>query len=327
MTNVVPFKAMRDAPKAVRSQMETKIISVDEVKSWGAPKFQRPIQVNAKVMAAAEEMKSNGCEISGVITLGYVGKNEHLLVIDGQHRLKGFLISGLPEIIADLRVCHFETMFEAAQEFYRLNSSLVKMRPDDLLRALEPGSPALAAIRKHCNFVGYGQVRRGGSSQAVLSMSAVIRCWLSSSSDTPGSSVAGKSAVTIAEQTDIISAEQCVVFLLCCHSAWGNDPEYYRLWGNLNLTICMWLWRRLVLDKERGVKRYVLLAPDQFKRCLMSVSASSSYIDWLQGRGMSDRDRSPTYNKLKAIFTQRLLEDTKRSRKEIKLPTPAWASS
>ena len=47
-----------------------------------------------------------------------------------------------------------------AEEFTRLNSSMVKMRPDDLLRAMESSTLSLQMIRKHCDFVSYDQVRR-----------------------------------------------------------------------------------------------------------------------------------------------------------------------
>lgn len=87
----------------------------------------------------------------------------------------------------------------------------------------------------------------------------------------------------------------------------------------------MWLWRRLVLEEERGVKRFVRLTPEQFKKCLMSVSASSDYNDWLRGRVMGDRDRSPCYARLKAIFVARL-QDESRDKKKPMMPLPAWAS-
>lgn len=89
----------------------------------------------------------------------------------------------------------------------------------------------------------------------------------------------------------------------------------------------MWMWRRLVLDKERvGNTRYVVLTPDQFKRCAMSVSADANYVDWLLGRNIGERDRSPCYQRLKTIFVQRLANDTPKATTKPKLPQPAWAS-
>jgi len=115
-----------------------------------------------------------------------------------------------------------------------------------------------------------------------------------------------------------------VVFLNIAMSAWGRDTEYSRLWSVLNITLCMWMWRRLVLDKERGVKRYVVLNNDQFRKCLMSVSADTNYVDWLIGRHLSNRDRSPAYQRLKSIFARRLTEDGKLGKAKVLLPQPVW---
>lgn len=69
-----------------------------------------------------------------------------------------------------------------------------------------------------------------------------------------------------------------------------------------------------------------MLTPEQFKRCMMSVSAARDYIDWLQGRNLTERDRSPAYVRLKAIFVERVAEEAKGDRKRAVLPAPDWAS-
>ena len=229
----------------------------------------------------------------------------------------------IEEAIADVRVCVFGDMAEMSEEFVRLNSSLVKMRPDDILRGLENSTPVLRAIRKACEFVGYDQIRRGSASP-VVSMSALLRCWNASQYETPATSQGG-SAATLAQNIDQISQQNLIAFLSTAHSAWGRDPEYYRLWGNLNLTLCMWLWNRLVIDRDRsGSKRHALLDIPMFKRCLMSVSAEGDYVSWLVGRNLSDRDRSPAYARLKSIFAKRISEGS--GDKKVTLPQPAWAS-
>lgn len=324
MATVIPFKDAREAPKAVRSAMETLIITPGQVNQWRIPPFQRPVRVNAKVLAMAEELKQNGVEITGILTLGKIGKDDTIYVIDGQHRLEAFKLSEMKEIIVDVRVCHFDTMAEAADEFTRLNTALVRMRPDDVLRGLEMSLPSLQAIRKGCDFVGYDQIRRN-TNAPIVSMSAALRCWNASQYETPATSNSGLGAASMAQALDVMSAQNLVVFLLTAHSAWGRDPDYYRLWGNLNLSLCMWLWRRLVLDKDRIGKRYVALSPAQFKKCLMSLSADSNYLDWLVGRNMSDRDRSPCYARLKTIFVARLAAEATNKKTPV-LPAPAWAS-
>lgn len=305
--------------------MDTKIFSIEEVNEWKIPPFQRPLRTNAKVLSLAEVMRQEGGSIPGVVTLGHIANDKTVWLVDGQHRAEAFKLSGLPECIADVRMCSFDSMAEMAEEFVGLNSALVKMRPDDILRGLEGSNAALKFIREHCEFVGYDQIRRNSSTAPAVSMSALLRCWASSAGETPGGAQRQIPAHVHAASLDRLAAEKLVVFLQVARAAWGGDVEYARLWGALNLTICMWLWRRLVLEEERGVKRFVRLTPEQFKKCLMSVSASSDYNDWLRGRVMGDRDRSPCYARLKAIFVARL-QDESRDKKKPMMPLPAWAS-
>lgn len=324
MSNVVPIKGALQPPKAVQSKMDTLIVTPAMVKLWKIPPFQRPIRLNAKVQSVTEQMKKTET-IEGVLTLGVLkSEPSQLYIVDGQHRIAAFTLSELAEAICDVRVCVFADMAEMSEEFVRLNTSLVKMRPDDILRGLESSVPALRAIRKACEFVGYDQVRRGNSSP-VVSMSALLRCWSAASYETPASSNSGLSAAALAQNIDQASLQNLIGFLATSHAAWGRDPEYYRLWGNLNLALSMWLWNKLVIDRDRfGNKRYVIMDIGQFKKCLMSVSADGDYLAWLPGRNLGDRDRSPCYGRMKSIFVRRITDDN-RGRKP-SLPSPPWAS-
>lgn len=322
-TTIIPFKPAKEAPKSHRSAMETLIFTAEQIGNWRIPPFQRPVSINAKVRAMAEEVKLNGGVINGVITLGTV-KGEHATyIVDGQHRLEGYRISGLPEFIADVRFVTFNTMAEMAEEFVILNSSLVKMRPDDILRGLEYSIKALQTIRKECPFVGYDQIRRGTTSP-ILGMSLLLRSWSGAHKETPVSSQQ-QTAASIAESMDTDNVENLIQFLTTVHAAWGRDPEYARLWSGINLGLCMWLWLRLVKDLERtGVKRYVKLNIKQFRAAMMGLSADSQYLDWLQGRSMGDRDRNPCYVRIKKIMLARLRSEAPGMK--IKFPQPAWAS-
>jgi hypothetical protein len=313
------------APKALRSTMETLILTPDEVNKWRVPPFQRPVRINAKVQAIAEEMKTSGL-IPGMLTLGKLSKDPALYVADGQHRLEAFRISGIDEAIADVRIVHFDTMADMADEFVQLNTAIVRMRPDDILRGLAPTLPNLQRILTECPFVGYGNVRRGDlDSGPVVSISAVLRCWMAGAMETPTNSSNGMSINQIASTMDEESARRLVRFLNLAFDAWGRDPEYYRLWGACNLAVCMWLYRRLVMDKDRrgSYARVVVLNESQFKQCLMSLSAAPNYIDWLQGRLLNDRDRGPALTRIKQAFTKRLNEE---GLAKVSLPAPAWAS-
>jgi hypothetical protein len=322
MGKVISINGAREAPKAQQSKMDTLILDQGMVNQWRVPPFQRPLRVNEKVRAVTEQMKLSK-SIEGVITLGGLNSDQNLYIVDGQHRVEAFKLSGLAEVIADVRVCSFGSMSEMADEFVRLNSSLVRMRPDDILRGLESSTPALIAIRKSCEFVGYDQIRRGKSSP-IVSMSALLRSWNAASGETPTAG-GGGSASALAKSIDQGSQQNLILFLATANAAWGRDSEYHRLWGNLNLAVCMWMWNRLVIDRDRsGTKRYAVLTVAEFKKALMSVSADSDYLSWLPGRNLSDRDRSPCYSRLKSIFQRRLQEEMKG--KKCLLPTPAWAS-
>ena len=323
MGNVVSLSEARSAPKSVQSRMETLIVTQDMVNDWRLPPFQRPLRVNEKVRALTERVKTTE-NIDGVITLGKIKNDTAHYVVDGQHRIEGFRLSGLEEAIADIRIVSFDDMAEMSEEFVNLNSALVKMRPDDILRGLESSVPPLKAIRRSCEFVGYDHIRRGTSSP-ILSMSALLRCWAASTFETPAGSSAGMSAQGLAKSLDQLGLQNMTAFLSTAHAAWGRDPEYHKLWGNLNLALCMWLWNRMVIDRDRsGNKRYAVLSVHDFKKCLMSVSADGDYLSWLPGRTLSDRDRSPAYRKLKGIFSRRLSHD--HGGQKFKLPLPAWAS-
>lgn len=323
MGTVVSISGAKEAPKAAQSRMDTIIVTQAMVAAWKIPPFQRPLRINDKVRMVTEQVKRDEV-IEGVLTLGKLKHDNSLYIVDGQHRVEAFKLSEIGEAIADVRVVSFADMSEMADEFVRLNSSLVKMRPDDILRGLESSVSALQSIRKNCSFVGYDQIRRGGGGP-IVSMSALLRCWYGGRAETPTNTGGGLSTAGQAHALDAPALQSMIAFLSTAHAAWGRDPEYFRLWGNLNLTLCMWMWNRLVMDTERsGNKRYVVLSINQFKHCLMQLSADGDYLAWLPGRILGDRDRSPCYGRIKANFVKRLSTD--QAGKKVMLPQPAWSS-
>lgn len=321
-TNVVQ---LRKAPASKRTRMDTLLVNQAVIDSWRKPPFQRPLRVNAKVLECVEVIKQDGGVIPGTITLGVIdrGADSGTYLIDGQHRIEAFKMSGLSEGYADCRVIEHEDMASLGDEFVNLNSHLVTLRPDDILRGLEESYPALQTIHEACPFVGYDNIRRSPTN-AIVSMSAVLRVWEGSTGDVPGQAHGG--AAVIVKSISSQSVETLIDFLKIAMDAWGREPDSFRLWGNLNLSLCMWLYRQLVLMERPGIKkgqaRSVTLKPDEFKRCLMAVGADSDYSDWLLGRHLGDRDRSPAYARVKRAFQKRLKAEGKDN---IKLPSPAWA--
>lgn len=299
---------------------DTITFTPEEAKAWLRPPFQRPLRVTPKVLAASVIMRENGGVIPGVLSFGIFDRKRYLY--DGQHRKEAFLLSGCAEGIADIRVHSFDSMAAMGEEYVSLNSRLVSLRPDDVLRGLEGALPQLLRLRKECPFVGYDMVRRGGQA-AVVSMSSLIRCWHASSFDVPNYSGASVDIIHRMTEEDVTDL---VCFLNHAHSAWGRDPEHYRLWSGLPLALCMWLYRRIVIRKARplvpdGASRTEPVTLEQFRQCLMSLSADADFDAWLFGRKMTERDRSPCYQRIKIIFAARL----RTVRGSVwKLPQPAW---
>lgn len=320
MTQLKILKPSTEAERSTRTTLDTIEVTPDLVRSWKLPPFQRPLRVNDKVMALAQSIKQDDGVMPGVFTIGVMNKERYL--IDGQHRREAFLLSECLVGYADVRVCHFDNMAEMGQEYVNLNSRIVTMRPDDIMRGLEDSYPALGKVRRRCPFVGYDQIRRNEKAP-VLSMSALLRCWYGSSGDVPKSG--GASATMLATTLTVDEAEEVIGFLEIAIKAWGRDAAYVRLWGSLNLTLCMWLYRRLVLGAGMtSASRAHRFTREHFTKCLMSLSAESDYVDWLLGRNSMSRDNTPAYTRVKSIFSKRMEAEIGR---KILMPQPAWAVS
>lgn len=291
------------------------VISPETLKTWRSPPFQRPIRITAKVEALVDQVKADGGVLPGIITLGVVDRA--IYIVDGQHRAEAFRLSGLTEGMATVRTVACRSMAELGEEFVHLNTHLVALRPDDILRGLEASLRPLQVLRERCRFVGYDMIRRSDKAP-LLSMSVVLRMWRGSSTEVPANN---GGAAAIAGSFTVDEAEACAGFLNVCFKAWGRDPEYAKLWGALNLILCAWLYRRIVLTRYSA--KTVPISGEQFCRALMSVSADPNYVDWLVGRNLGERDRSPAYQRLKSIIAGRLAQEIG---KRPALPAPAWTN-
>lgn len=307
------------AQKATRTSLDTIVVTPEIVSSWKLPSFQRELKETKKVLEAAAEIKETQV-IPGTLTLGVIedGRHKTIYLIDGQHRRHAFILSGLLEAFADVRYTFFDDESEMAAEFRKVNSRLATMSPDDNLRAMEKELPTLAKLRRMWPHVGYGQIRRNEKAP-ILSMSALLRCWRGSGPETPVAG--GMNVLEIAEQISMDEIDTLLGFLELALKAWGKGSETHKLWGNLNLAICMWLYRRLVITPySPSVKQ---ITKEQFRNCLMHVGANSEYCAWLVGRNLRERDRSPTYQRLKHMFAERIQIDQGSGEKP-RMPAPAW---
>lgn len=310
----IETKLVTKTEKVTRTTVDTIMFDPKLLEKWKSPPFQRPVKTNAKVMALAEDLKGNGV-LPGMLTLGIL-KNE-TYILDGQHRKHAFLLSGEQIGYADVRIHHFDSMADMAIEFAQLNSQLVRMKPDDYLRALEESILYLREIRKRCPFVGYAYFRTNDQSP-IVSMSAIIRFWRNSTHEIPASS-ADMPTVEAAQALTAEEVNHLIGFLQIAYTAFGRENEYARLWAGLNLTLVMWLYRRIVLTQYSS--KTTQLTKEQFQKCLMSLSADSDYLDWLMGRRMSERDRSPCYGRIRRHIASRLEAEFS---KKIQLPQPVW---
>lgn len=303
------------AEKATRSVVDTIGFTREDASNWIIPPFQRPLRVNEKVRALAEVIRHDGGVVPGMLTFGKL--KDVIYLLDGQHRREAFLISEKENGFADARTCYFNSMAEMGEEFVNLNSQLVKMRPDDMLRGMEGTLDSLQKIRSECPFVGYDNIRRGTSSP-ILSMSLCLRQWELSRPEVPNSSCA--SGLMLAQSMHSDDAKLLSNCLKASFTAWGRDAEYRQLWSGLNLALCMWLYRRVVLI--RYSPRTAKLTTEQFIKGLMALSASSTYLEWLVGRRLGEADRAPAYSRITSIFSSRLQSEFK---EKLSWPRPAWA--
>jgi hypothetical protein len=313
---LVKPKLTGEAERATQTSVDTIEVTRKLASAWKSPPFQREVRITSKVQLLATELQRDGV-LPGVLTLGVFDGDVY--VVDGQHRLHAFMMTELDAVYADVRWHHFESMGAMADEFVRLNSSLVRLRPDDILKGLEQSNVFLQRVRRKCPYVGYDAVRRG-SHAPVVSMSTLLRCWFGSRTDVPAVRIP---ATTAAEQLNEEEANLLIAFLALAFEAWHRDKEYAKLWGALNLTLCMWLYRRVVLAPATRTGRATRLTADEFKRGLLSLSAASEYLEYLVGRNLGDKDRAPAYNRLKAILVNRYRLD--HGGQQLLLPQPPWA--
>jgi len=310
-------KLTGEAERATQTTVDTIEVTKKLAAAWKSPPFQRELRTPPKVLALSEEIRTLGV-LPGMITLGVLDGDVY--IVDGQHRLHAFTLADLPVVYADVRTHYFKTMGEMAAEFVRLNSSLVRLRADDILKGMEQSNPHLQRIRRRCPFVGYDRVRINDHAP-VLSMSTVMRVWAGSRPDVP--SYGGLGSTGAVELLTDPDTQTLIDYLNLCFTAWKRDAEYSTLWGSLNLILCAWLYRRIVVGEgARPGTRAHRIDADQFRRCLMSLSAEHDYVDFLRGRRVTDRDRSPAYSRLKSIFAKRYWDE---HRKKLQLPGPSWA--
>lgn len=300
-------------------QHQPLLLTATEVEKWRTPEFQRVTRVNNSVKELAEHIKTTQV-LPGELVLGRLRSDLNVLyIIDGKHRLLAFDTSGVPEVYAETRTETFETMAEMAKRYRELNSSLRRMTADDIVRAVEEENSALRHIRICCKFVGY-DIRRH-SQMEIVSMSMFLRAWEAARAEVPSTN--SRSAVDLAQELSMAQADVMVDFLNAAYSAWGREADARNLWKSMNLTLCIWLYLRLVKHHMVRGSNWTFMDTAQFGRCLAALSAKDDYLEWLVGRSrLSDELRASSYQKIVEKLTNALHGEG--IVKPI-LPTPEWA--
>lgn len=314
--DVLPLRGKPE--KITRTKVDTIAFTQEEAASWKLPPIQRGLAITDKVLDVVDVIRDNDGVIPGIMTFGIL--NGETFVVDGQHRIYAFKQSECRTGYADVRYCYFDSMAELGAEFARLNRSLVRMKPDDFLRALEPAMPAISLIRKRCPNMAFNPGKKSGNNK--VSMSLALRAWSNSTKNTPRSHGLQASAEEIVCRMDETELDQFTMFMKLCFNAWGDLVESARLWGGLNLALCMWLYQRTVIGRHSA--RSAKLDDALFQKCLSTVGRDAEYYDWLRAKNTSEKSRSPAYDRLKKDFTKTIESETGG---KVCLPQPDWQKS
>lgn len=309
---------LRTGPqKTTRTSTDTISFSLEEMKRWNKPEFQREIKKTRRYYDAVETIKASGGVIPGVMTLGILEGTKDIYKIDGNHRTEAAKESGCETFFADVRYV-YGSMEDFADEYSRLNEQISATKPDDRLRAAAVSNPRVNRLLALCKVVGFA---KRNQPKLKISMSSILRAWNNASRSTPAARGKAASAIDIIRDISDEDFGHLCALLNHCEAAWGRDFEYASLWGQMNLTTVMWLYVQLVTTDPASpkIKR---LSKEIFEKCLMSLSAEERYVTWLKGRN-GGTHRGPCYMRVKEKFAKRIYEETG---SKPNLPQPEWAS-
>jgi hypothetical protein len=317
------------AEKETSTHLDTWVVTPTDVNAWKDPPFQRALRANRKIKELIEYMKKEAeadrfgaCIIPGIVTLGVLSTEpKDLYLLDGCHRRSAFLASGVKRGCVDIRMLFCENMGEMGVEYSNLNQPLVRHKPDDILRGFEWLYPSLKLVRDHCRFIGYDNIRQGPNSP-TLAMTQAIKVWKGSAKNTPVRESGNSSHIGQLLESDPDDRDRMIEFYSLCFEAWGGDEPYRPMWHELNLILCAWLYRQQVISVDSPKAKVTKLDKDLFRKCLMSLSANTNYIDWVRGRYNRAQDRGPAYRRIKDTFVSRCREEIG---KKVTVAQPGWA--
>jgi hypothetical protein len=314
-SDVIPLRTKPQ--KATSTRTDTISFTVDDIDKWKRPEFQREVKHTSRFKDCAELIKENDGVIPGIVTLGVENGTNDIYKVDGNHRTEAAKSTGLRNFYADVRYI-YGTMEDFAEEYSRLNEQISTTKPDDRLRAAAVINPRINRLLALCKVVGFKATRKP---KLKISMSSALRAWGNACKGTPATRGRAAAATDIIKNMSDGDFGHFENLLGHCERAWGRDEEYANLWGQMNLTMVMWLYCRLVVEDPRSAK-LKRLTPGLFESCLMELTVDTNYSSWLRGRNGGDH-RTPCYNRVKERFAKRIREETGT---KPNLPQPDWAS-
>jgi len=289
-------------------RVEMMVLTREIVAKWEKPDFQRLLVENKNLESICCKIQKRG----RLRTTIYLGVWEgRIYLIDGQYRICAYIGSGLTSIEAPVVTFYYSPGWigfkEMCTDFIELNGHVRKPTPNDILKAFEGINSNLKKIVSECPFVGY--IKRKST---PLLMATTIRAWMSSASDTPGGY--SKGALDMAKDLHDTETNYLIDFLHIAHEAWGDVHENKSLWAGLNLVLCMWLYRKLVLAQWGGKST---ISAEGFSRFLKKLCSDSAYRKHLFGKSgkINDDTRTPAYAHMIRIFG---------GSKRRGLPNPEW---
>ena len=294
------------------------------VEGWERPPFQRPAASAKKVSKLAVKIQDRGYLLTAIY-LGVLDGVTYL--VDGQNRREAFIASGLVSIKAPVLTKHYPDgkpgLLEMCEDFLLINEHIQNPSANDKLRALEPTNVCISKIHSKCPFVGYTNLRRKEDSP-IVSMAQVIRALITSGKEVPSSP--GKSAVAHAMETKIHEADGLSTFLNVAFKAWGRDKEYKLFWKHMNMSLCLWYFRRML--RGPSIKSQGTVTLEQFHNIFLALLANNRYHAILKkhsgGRMNDPETRDPVCKELRGTIKASLKRD---GVKDYYLPKLEWPES
>jgi hypothetical protein len=302
---------MRNNPSIRHMSIDQMLIdrhTIQEV--WKVPPFQRHILLNKRFFTLVAEFRQTHCLPYGTLLIGCW--NSILYVVDGNHRMAACIESGVPAIRANVQYVRFDTYVAMVAAYNKVQIPIKVSTPNDRLKVLADLHPPLQSIANACNFVTFSKAAAGQAGQ-LLTMSMLIQVWEWSKVNPPRP-FGGASLEDLAKPLTQVDADNLIIFFQLCRFRFGLSPA---LWRAQNLALCLWLYRRLVLQENVDGEKWSNLTPAEFSVGLAGL-VNGLYETCVTGKQLSsDADRNRIWAKLVQGF--RLSMKQNLSRNSLKL--------